>query len=61
MCYIRDDVSESEAEDDPDTHVTLPQKLSSRGNLAASQSAIRLHELGPRLTFQVMYRNKYAY
>uniref|UniRef100_A0A1B6D159 Brix domain-containing protein n=1 Tax=Clastoptera arizonana TaxID=38151 RepID=A0A1B6D159_9HEMI len=51
---MRDDLSESEAEDDPDSHVTLPQKLSSRGNLAASQSAIRLHELGPRLSLQLI-------
>lgn len=45
-------LSESEAEDDPGSHVTLPQKLSSRGNLASTQSALRLIELGPRLTLQ---------
>ena len=45
-------LSESEAEDDPGSHVTLPQKLSSRGNLASAQSALRLIELGPRLTLQ---------
>jgi len=46
-------VSESEAEDDESTHVTLSQKLSSRGNHANSKSAIKLFELGPRMTFQV--------
>lgn len=45
--------SESEAEDDPDSHVQLPQKLSSRGNLEKGKSAIKLYELGPRLTLQV--------
>ncbi|XP_015428489.1 PREDICTED: protein Peter pan [Dufourea novaeangliae] len=47
-------VSESEAEDDPANHVILPQKLSSRGNHASSQSAIRLSELGPRLTLELI-------
>ncbi|XP_053972204.1 protein Peter pan [Hylaeus volcanicus] len=47
-------VSESEAEDDPASHVTLPQKLSSRGNHASNQSAIRLSELGPRLTLELI-------
>lgn len=46
-------MSESEAEDDESSHVTLSQKLSSRGNYANSKSAIRLFELGPRLTLQV--------
>ncbi|XP_043249579.1 protein Peter pan [Colletes gigas] len=47
-------VSESEAEDDTETHVTLPQKLSSRGNYARNKSAIRLFELGPRLTLELI-------
>ncbi|XP_058805407.1 protein Peter pan [Phymastichus coffea] len=47
-------LSESEAEDDPSSHVTLPQKLSSRGNHEQSTSAIRLYELGPRLTLQLI-------
>lgn len=46
-------MSESEAEDDEASHVKLPQKLSSRGNHANSTSAIRLSELGPRITLQV--------
>lgn len=46
-------VSESEAEDDEASHITLPQKLSSRGNHEQTRSAIRLFELGPRLTLQV--------
>ncbi|XP_072755847.1 protein Peter pan [Anoplolepis gracilipes] len=47
-------MSESEAEDDEISHVTLPQKLSSRGNHANSKSAIRLYELGPRITLQLI-------
>lgn len=47
-------MSESEAEDDPSSHVTLPQKIASRGNLNASQSSIRLVEQGPRLTLQLL-------
>ncbi|EFN60319.1 Protein Peter pan [Camponotus floridanus] len=47
-------MSESEAEDDEISHVTLPQKLSSRGNHANSTSAIRLYELGPRITLQLI-------
>lgn len=47
-------MSESEFEDDGTTHVTLPQKLVSRGNMEEGKSAIRLTELGPRLTLQLM-------
>ncbi|PSN30520.1 Suppressor of SWI4 1 [Blattella germanica] len=47
-------LSESEAEDDETSHVTLPQKLASRGNMASAQSALRLFEIGPRLTLQLM-------
>ena len=47
-------MSESEAEDDPASHVVLPQKLSSRGNQEKGTSAIRLYELGPRITMHLM-------
>ncbi|XP_012235181.1 protein Peter pan [Linepithema humile] len=47
-------MSESEAEDDETNRVTLSQELSSRGNYANSQSAIRLFELGPRITLQLI-------
>jgi len=46
--------SESEAEDDETSHVTLPQAVSSRGNMAAQQSSVRLVELGPRMTLQLI-------
>lgn len=46
-------LSDSEAEDDPNSHVTLPQKLATRGSQIAEKSAIRLLELGPRMTLQV--------
>ncbi|XP_054290952.1 protein Peter pan-like [Macrosteles quadrilineatus] len=51
---LRGDVSESEAEDDGDSHVTLPQKISARGNVQDGQSAIRLSEIGPRMTLQLI-------
>lgn len=47
-------LSESEMEDDPNTHVTLSQKLSSRGNMEQGKSSIRLTELGPRLSLQLV-------
>ena len=50
----KETVSESEGEDDPASHITLPQKLSSRGNHASGKSAIRLFELGPRLTLELI-------
>ncbi|CAH1108757.1 unnamed protein product [Psylliodes chrysocephalus] len=47
-------MSESEAEDDPQNHVVLAQKIASRGNVESGKSAIRLSELGPRLTLQLI-------
>lgn len=47
-------MSESEFEDDPNAHVTLSQKLISRGNVEQGKSAIRLSELGPRMTLQLI-------
>jgi ribosome biogenesis protein SSF1/2 len=38
--------------DDEETHVQLTQALK-RGNVDSGQSAIRLHELGPRITFEL--------
>lgn len=49
-------VSESEAEDDPNSHVEVPQKLPFRGSVIMQQSSIRLSELGPRMTLQVRIR-----
>jgi len=47
--------SESEGEDDEANHVTLPQALSSRGNVTAgNESSVRLVELGPRMTMQLL-------
>lgn len=55
MVFFRTAIlSESEAEDDPQNHVTLAQKMASRGNVAAEKSAIRLSELGPRLTLHLI-------
>ncbi|RDD44434.1 Suppressor of SWI4 1-like protein [Trichoplax sp. H2] len=47
--------SESEMDDaGPESHVTLPQAISGRGNIKSQQSAIRLTELGPRMTFNLI-------
>ncbi|EDW34043.1 GL21787 [Drosophila persimilis] len=46
--------SESEAEDDEQTHVVLAQTLKSGGNLEGNKSTIKLHEIGPRLTMQLI-------
>ncbi|XP_061838040.1 suppressor of SWI4 1 homolog [Nerophis lumbriciformis] len=48
-------LSESEAEQDGDHNITeLPQVYSGRGNMASQQSAIRLTEIGPRMTLQLI-------
>ena len=45
--------SDSEA-DDEEAHVTLPQDLRGNRNVKAGRSAIRLVELGPRLTMELL-------
>ncbi|PVD38432.1 hypothetical protein C0Q70_01047 [Pomacea canaliculata] len=48
-------LSESEGEmDGPHNEVTLPQEVRGRGNIKATQSAVRLKEVGPRLTLQLV-------
>ncbi|KAJ0001267.1 hypothetical protein NQD34_006287 [Periophthalmus magnuspinnatus] len=48
-------LSESEAEQDGDHNITeLPQAYSGRGNMASQQSAVRLTEIGPRLTLKLI-------
>ncbi|XP_068605960.1 suppressor of SWI4 1 homolog [Brachionichthys hirsutus] len=48
-------LSESEAEQDGEHNITeLPQAYSGRGNMASQQSAVRLTEIGPRLTLQLV-------
>ncbi|GAB0093113.1 Protein Peter pan [Sergentomyia squamirostris] len=47
-------LSDSEFEDDEASHVVLPQDLPSKGNLENQKSAIKLYELGPRMTIQLM-------
>lgn len=46
-------VSDSEVEDEA-AQVVLPDKFRGRGNLKAQKSAIRLSELGPRLSLRLM-------
>ncbi|CAL8265329.1 unnamed protein product [Gadus morhua 'NCC'] len=48
-------LSESEAELDGDHNITeLPQACAGRGNMASQQSAVRLTEIGPRMTLKLM-------
>lgn len=47
-------MSESEPEDDPNNQVVLSQKIASRGNVESGKSAVRLSELGPRLSLQLI-------
>lgn len=49
------DLSESEAElDGPHNEVILPQEMTSRGNIKAAKSAVRLTEIGPRITLRLV-------
>lgn len=50
---MRGNVSESEAEDE-EAKVTLPQDLPGRGNLKSEQSMVKLTEIGPRMTLQLV-------
>ncbi|XP_029015641.1 suppressor of SWI4 1 homolog [Betta splendens] len=48
-------LSESEAEQDGEHNITeLPQAYAGRGNMASQQSAVRLTEIGPRMTLQLV-------
>ncbi|XP_006898896.1 PREDICTED: suppressor of SWI4 1 homolog [Elephantulus edwardii] len=48
-------LSESEAEPDGEHNITeLPQAVAGRGNMRAQQSAVRLTEIGPRMTLQLV-------
>ncbi|XP_068130505.1 suppressor of SWI4 1 homolog [Hyperolius riggenbachi] len=48
-------LSESEAEQDGDHNITeLPQAYAGRGNMKSQQSAVRLTEIGPRLTLHLV-------
>ncbi|XP_012584812.1 PREDICTED: suppressor of SWI4 1 homolog isoform X2 [Condylura cristata] len=48
-------LSESEAEPDGEHNITeLPQAIAGRGNMRAQQSAVRLTEIGPRMTLQLI-------
>ncbi|XP_078285621.1 LOW QUALITY PROTEIN: suppressor of SWI4 1 homolog [Rhinoraja longicauda] len=48
-------LSDSEAEQDGEENITeLPQNYAGRGNLKAQQSAIRVTEIGPRITLELV-------
>lgn len=46
--------SDSEAEDDPANVVKLPDKYSGRGNFKSQTSALKLIEMGPRLSLELI-------
>ncbi|XP_065319008.1 protein Peter pan-like isoform X1 [Gordionus sp. m RMFG-2023] len=51
----RDQVSESEIEiDGPENQIVLPQNISGKGNIKSHQSAIRLVEMGPRISLKLI-------
>ncbi|SPQ98218.1 unnamed protein product (mitochondrion) [Plasmodiophora brassicae] len=50
---LNGNASESEV-DAEDSRVILPQDFSGRGNRKSQQSAIRLQEIGPRMTMQLL-------
>jgi len=56
--YVEGDLggmsSDSEAEDTPETRVTLSQDFKGRGNRRAHKSALRLKELGPRMSLKLL-------
>ncbi|CAK9290755.1 unnamed protein product [Gordionus sp. m RMFG-2023] len=52
---IKDQVSESEIEiDGPENQIVLPQNISGKGNIKSHQSAIRLVEMGPRISLKLI-------
>lgn len=52
--YLEDpNLSESESELNPDIRVSLAQKINGRGNKRDQTSAIKLKELGPRITMEL--------
>lgn len=46
-------ISESDIEDGPESTVTLSQDYPGRNNRRNEQRAVRLHELGPRMTLEL--------
>jgi len=46
--------SDSEAEDTEENRLVLPQNYQGKGNRESQKSAIRLKEIGPRLTLQLL-------
>ena len=48
------EASDSEAEDDPSHVVQLAQKYTGKGNSKAQKSALKLIEMGPRLTLELI-------
>jgi ribosome biogenesis protein SSF1/2 len=46
--------SESDIEDGPENQITLTQKYQKLEPSASAKSAIRLHEIGPRITMQLI-------
>ncbi|KAF7721071.1 hypothetical protein EC973_005504, partial [Apophysomyces ossiformis] len=47
-------ISESDVEDGPESTVTLAQDFPGRNNRKNEQRAVRLHELGPRMTLELV-------
>ena len=57
FCFSEGNASESEDEsvgNNDENEVIVAQQLRSRGNLKSNQSAIRLTEIGPRMTMELV-------
>jgi len=52
--FGNENFSDSEVEDVPDSRVTLAEDFVGRGNRQSQKCAIRLKELGPRLTLELL-------
>jgi ribosome biogenesis protein SSF1/2 len=52
--YRESKASESDIEDAGDSTITLPDKYIGKGNQKSEERAIRLSELGPRLTLSLI-------
>ncbi|GKY96208.1 hypothetical protein MPSEU_000580700 [Mayamaea pseudoterrestris] len=52
--FVSDAPSDSEPEDGAQQHVTLPDRYVGKGNNKAQKSALKLVEIGPRLTMELI-------
>ena len=54
MSFVREGNASESEDEGGDAEVIVSQQLRSRGNLKSNQSAIRLTEIGPRMTLELV-------